>query len=260
MESERGFLKFQEFLAQELAVENLLFWSDVRYLEKFVDAAQRKEKSVAEYEISPYEKVVVEKDLGRFHHLLKISVKNIFEKYVAEEAPYSVNISGPQRASVKEKIENLKTARQSFSFYKTIFEESKVEVYLLMETAPYQRFALRHGASLPWYQRILRRNSSVPHTPLDRSRSYTDTSRNTPSFAVRNLELSVTTSPTPSFPARQLEVSITSLPKMVRLTESEMKEEKTPIEPDIFSLLPSRKGHLPPTSSGIGEVELDQMK
>eukprot|EP00475_Leptophrys_vorax_P030361 TRINITY_DN45433_c0_g1_i1.p1 TRINITY_DN45433_c0_g1~~TRINITY_DN45433_c0_g1_i1.p1 ORF type:complete len:472 (-),score=98.53 TRINITY_DN45433_c0_g1_i1:61-1383(-) len=103
--------KFRIYLEQELATENLLFYEDV---ERFKHICKD----------SPEARV-------------KEKAKNLFDKYLAKNAPYQINLDA-------DTVRDLRTMYFSGNVTPTMFDEAQKEILDLMEKDTFRRFLQSH--------------------------------------------------------------------------------------------------------------------
>jgi general stress protein CsbA len=103
-----NFEDFKRFLCEEFAVENLLFWTEVRQITELPESTSLE--------------------------VLQSKVRNCFNKYVGDNAVMLVNLSSETRNSLLQKIESGSIED------KAIFAEAETEILNLMAQDSFQRY------------------------------------------------------------------------------------------------------------------------
>lgn len=111
---------------KEFSAENINFWLAVKDLEALekVDLGQRLIKGLRLNAGELYR---------RKDRLLQNMAMEIFRTYVDDDSPQEINIEGPQRAAIIEKVKN-----NEFSF--DMFAEAKTAIYKLMDNDIFSRY------------------------------------------------------------------------------------------------------------------------
>jgi hypothetical protein len=128
LQSQEGFLLFEEFLCGEFSVESLWFWRDIQKL-------KTKGRGLSDAHFLQTTVSVVQGTNA------KELVQEIIEKYIYDDAPLLINISFKTRTEMLKSFKMLESQSVVTSDqYETLFQAAEQEILLMLKSDSWSRF------------------------------------------------------------------------------------------------------------------------